>query len=113
MRYIGGAFRLPLWFTELTEKHEETDREIDRQINRRMSRWMDKWTQSICEPELRHSKRGRENGKGKGQREDKLLVRYRFPSLPVPRLAGQQCLFEMVDEARNCVATSLFTCLDM
>jgi hypothetical protein len=24
------------------------------------------WTQNICEPQLRHSKRGKEDGKGKG-----------------------------------------------
>jgi hypothetical protein len=46
--------------------------------------------QNKCEPGLRHSKRGREDGKGKeGERR---LVRYRFPSLPVPRLADNMCI---------------------
>jgi hypothetical protein len=38
------------------------------------------WTQNICEPEIRHSKRGREDGKGKGGA--RRLMIYRLSSLP-------------------------------
>jgi hypothetical protein len=49
------------------------------------------WTQNIYELGLSHSKRGRVDGKGKG--EARRHMRYRFPSLPVPRLAGQQLVY--------------------
>jgi hypothetical protein len=49
------------------------------------------WTQNICKPGLRHSNRGREDGKGKGVA--RRLMRYRFPSLPVPRQAGLQRMY--------------------
>jgi hypothetical protein len=47
------------------------------------------WTQNMCELELRHSMRGREAGKGKGE-QDALLA---ITSLPVPRLAGHQRVY--------------------
>jgi hypothetical protein len=44
------------------------------------------WTQNICKPGLRHSRRRREDGKSKGGA--RRVMRYRLPSLPVPRLSG-------------------------
>jgi hypothetical protein len=38
------------------------------------------WTQNICEPDLRHSKWRREDGKDKGWARP--LMRYRFPPSP-------------------------------
>jgi hypothetical protein len=70
------------------------------------------WTQNICEPELRHSKRGREDGKGKGGAA-RCLMRYRFSSLLLPRLTGRQSeYFVTVNEARRWLATSIDFQLD-
>jgi hypothetical protein len=49
-------------------------------MNRKLCR-----TQNICEPEQRHSKRGRDDGKDTGGVIRPM--RYRLPSAPVPRLA--------------------------
>lgn len=62
------------------------------------------WTQNSCEPLLRHSKSGREDGKGK---EARRLVRYRFPSLPVTRLVASTRVFVAVNEAPRYLATKV------
>jgi hypothetical protein len=49
------------------------------------------WMQNICELELCHSKRGREDGKGKGGA--RRLTCCCFSSLPIPRLAGHQHVY--------------------
>jgi hypothetical protein len=49
------------------------------------------WTKIIMEHEIRHSKWRRKGGKGKGG--TRRLMRCRFSSLPVPRLAGQQRVY--------------------
>jgi hypothetical protein len=65
---------------------------VIRLIKSRCMRWavhvtcmgaMKYWTQSICEPGLRHSKRGREDGKGKGEHDVSCAIAF----LPSPYLS--------------------------
>jgi hypothetical protein len=49
------------------------------------------WMQNICEPQLRHSNREREDGEGKGRA--RRLMCYHFPFLPVPWLAGHKYVY--------------------
>jgi CBS domain containing-hemolysin-like protein len=48
---------------------------------------------NICKPRLRHSKRGREDGKGRGGRRSKKPYALPLPSLPVLQLAGHQHVY--------------------
>jgi hypothetical protein len=63
--------------------------------------------QNICEPELRHGNRGREDGKGKGGSKKPHALP---PSLPPGTTAGwpPNCIFVTVNEARRYLATSIF-----
>jgi hypothetical protein len=63
--------------------------------------------QNISEPELCHSKRGREDGKGKGGA--RYCMRYHFvvfSFLPVPQLAGYQRILT-VNEVWRYLVTSI------
>jgi hypothetical protein len=52
------------------------------------------WTQHISELELRHSNRGREDGKGKGETVRRMCCHLAvFPSHPVLRLAGHHRVY--------------------
>jgi hypothetical protein len=63
-------------------------------------------TQNICEPQLRHSKRGREDGKGKKGSK----TPYALP-IPLPSRTSTgwpaTCVFVTVNEARRYLATSI------